>query len=261
MTQANPPPPADDQSAPANAAATVTVPGGLLDLSAAFEDALAAIEKREPKVEGRPPSGPQPPTGDAAAAASADSVVAERPVPAALAAQLGIAQNELERARAEIEDLRRSLGRASSDVAHAQADLASLRRMLARNEQDLPQQTARKLLDGLLPALDHLTTVAEYLMLHEPLTDHGRQAVEMLNAEWRRALLRIQLEPFDALGMQFDPQRHEIIARVTDSMHPDATVLRQAARGYLYAGRLLRSAQVVVNATGAVARPLGDTDH
>ncbi|MBM4342452.1 MAG: nucleotide exchange factor GrpE [Deltaproteobacteria bacterium] len=249
------PPPPSDPAVPA-----VTVPGGLLDLSAAFEDALAAIEKREPRAEGRPDSSPH-----AAPAAAADSPAepvqpSERPVPAALAAQLAIAQHELERARADNEELRRSYGRASSEAAHAQADLASLRRMIARTEQDLPQQTARRLLDGLLPALDHLTTVSEYLMLHEPLTDHGRQAVEMLNAEWRRALQRIQLEPFDALGMPFDPQRHEIIARVADPMHPDATVLRQAARGYLHAGRLLRSAQVVVNAVGAVARSTGDLD-
>ncbi len=238
----------------------VTVPGGLMDLSAAFEDALAAIEKREPKVEGRPPSGPQALPADGAGADAAPAVTPERPNSAALTAQLVIAHNELERARIEIEDLRRSLSRASSDVAHGQADLASLRRMIARNEQDLPQQTARKLLEGLLPALDHLTTVSEYLMLHEPLTDHGRQAVEMLNAEWRRALQRIQLEPFDALGMPFDPQRHEIIARVADAMHPDGIVLRQAARGYLHAGRLLRSAQVVVSAGGIAIRQPNEAD-
>ncbi len=255
MTQTDPQAPAGAQVD--SPGAQVTVPGGLLDLSAAFEDALAAIEKREPKTEFRGPSSPQllPAAASAAVDEGTAAAPVDRPIPAAHAAQLAIAHNDLERARAEIDELKRSLGRASSEAAHGQADLASLRRMIARIEQDLPQQTARRLLEGLLPALDHLTTVSEYLMLNEPLTDHGRQAVEMLNAEWRRAQQRIALEPFDAVGMPFDPQRHEIIARVADPMHPDAIVLRQAARGYLHAGRLLRSAQVVVNAIGAVARP------
>ncbi len=237
------------------------MPGGALDLSSAFEDALAALEKFEHIGSDGPPAAAAPVAAvpDLRRAAPAPSV---RPVaveasgqPAAISALASsqLVVSDLERARVENDELRRQLGRANVDAAQSKADLASLRRMMHRAEQDLPQQTARKLLDGLLPALDHLTTVSEYLMLHEPLTDHGRQAIEMLNAEWRRAMIRLQLEPFDALGLPFDQARHEIIARVADPMHPDATVVRQAARGYLYAGRLLRSAQVVINQLGGGA--------
>lgn len=241
---------------PASAPLKTTAPGGVLDLSSAFEDALAALEKFEHIGSDGPAPEPAPASPPLQAGHVASEAAAGEPARTAVAAQAVehlILAADLERTRTEMEEMRRQLGRANADAAQGKANIASLRRMMHRTEQDLPQQTARKLLDGLLPALDHLTTVSEYLLLHEPLTDHGRQAIDMLNAEWRRAMIRLQLEPFDAVGLPFDAQRHEIIARVADPMHPNDTVLRQAARGYLYNGRLLRSAQVVVNQLGGGA--------
>ena len=243
---------------PLPAATAVTVPGGLLDLSAAFESALAAIEKFEPKTEAKHADAGAP--ASASAASGAVSPLDDARLNALTAsltaqtAQLAAAQHEVEKWRVEASEVRRNLGRAHAEATQAQADLASIRRMLARAEQDLPQQASRKIVEGLLTGLDTLSTVVDHLMLHEPLTEHGRQAVEMLNTEWRRTLQRIALEPFDAVGLPFDPQRHDIIARIADPMQPNGTVLRQAARGYLFGGRLLRSAQVVVNAAGPTAR-------
>lgn len=245
--------PPNENSPTRPASGPASVPGGALDLSAAFESALAALEKFD-KID---PAADQIAAQDAKASGVLPAAAVAAPDPnllaelAQLKQELAVARSEADQARTEAAEVRRSLGRAHAEAAHAQADVASIRRMIARAEADLPVQTARRLLEGMLPALDHLTSVAEYLMLHETLTEHGRQAIEMLLAEWRRAMVKIQLEPFDALGLPFDPQRHEIIARVSDPMHPDATVLRQAARGYLYAGRLLRSAQVVVNSAAA----------
>lgn len=245
----------DQACSPRPAATAVTVPGGLLDLSAAFESALAAIEKFEPKTEAKTADAGAPAYEGAAGGAVAPVDDARlNALTASLTAQLASAQREVEKWRMEASEIRRNLGRAHAEATQAQADLASIRRMLARAEQDLPQQASRKIVEGLLTGLDTLSTVVDHLMLHEPLTEHGRQAVEMLNTEWRRTLQRVALEPFDAVGLPFDPQRHDIIARIADPMQPNGTVLRQAARGYLFGGRLLRSAQVVVNAAGPTAR-------
>lgn len=202
----------ENQNPPAGAAGVDTV-----DFDAALVEALAAVERLEHKP-------------DAAPALIRDAESA------------GLRQ--------ELQEVRRELAKAKGELDRAQVDLAALRRLAQRLEADLPNQTARRLLGDLLPALDHLDTLCQYLLQHATLTGPDRQAVEMLDTEWKRALQRLQLEPYDAVGQPFDSQLHEVIATMTDHSQPAGAVLRQAGRGYHLAGKLLRMASVVVNAAG-----------
>lgn len=202
----------ENQSLPAGSAGIDTV-----DFDAALVEALAAVERLEHKP-------------DAAPALVRDAESA------------GLRQ--------ELQEVRRELAKARGELDRAQVDLAALRRLTQRLEADLPNQTARRLLGDLLPALDHLDTLCQYLLQHATLAGPDRQAVEMLDTEWKRALQRLQLEPYDAVGQPFDSQLHEVIATIADHSQPAGAVLRQAGRGYHLAGKLLRMASVVVNAAG-----------
>ena len=153
--------------------------------------------------------------------------------------------------RQELDEARRELARAKNELGRAQADLAVLRRLTQRQETDLPNQAVRRLLVDLLPALDHLDAVCQHLLQQDGLSGPDRQAVEMLDAEWKRGFQRIQLEPYDAVGKPFDSQHHEVIATLADNAQPAGVILRQAGRGYFWAGKLLRMASVVVNAAGS----------
>lgn len=189
--------------------------GDSADLDAALVEALAAVERLEHK----PDSAPLP-----------------------------VRDEESAGLRQELEEARRELAKTKSELGRAQVDVAALRRLTQRLETDLPNQTARRLLGDLLPALDHLDTLCQYLLQYATLTGADRQAVEMLDTEWKRALQRLQLEPYDAVGKPFDAQLHEVIATMVDPSQPAGAVLRQAGRGYYLAGKLLRMASVVVNA-------------
>jgi molecular chaperone GrpE len=64
------------------------------------------------------------------------------------------------------------------------------------------------------------------------------------------------------VGMPFDPERHEAVARVPAGGRPEMTVVDETARGYLLNGRVLRPAMVTVamNADGDDAGGTGAVD-
>ncbi len=150
--------------------------------------------------------------------------------------------------------LRTDLAQALADVAQTRKrfqkldqELEEVRKRLQRAEMDLPMLGGRNLLACLLPALDDLDAVLEHLGTHENLTAHGQESIEMLRQRWHKALQAAQVQTFDAVGQQFDPTVHEVIAQVDETDQPAGTVVRQAGRGYLLAGKMLRSARVVVS--------------
>jgi molecular chaperone GrpE len=62
-----------------------------------------------------------------------------------------------------------------------------------------------------------------------------------------KALERIGVRPFTAVGERFDPARHEAVGRVERADLADQTVVGEALRGYLFHDRVLRPAQVIVS--------------
>ena len=61
-----------------------------------------------------------------------------------------------------------------------------------------------------------------------------------------RAMRQHGLEPTEAVGQPFDPERMEVLEAVTDSGRPPGEVLEEVRRGYLWNGRVFRYAQVRV---------------
>src|SRR5262249_37203933 len=72
-----------------------------------------------------------------------------------------------------------------------------------------------------------------------------RAGVELIHREFLKALERVGVRPFIAVGEVFDPQRHEAVARVDRPDVPDPTVVNEVQRGYLIGDRVLRPGRVV----------------
>ncbi len=216
-------PQADDPNAPARPAELTT------DWDSALSEALAAVEGRQ---------------RDNGAVAALDSPPAANPEPTTAAhAQL---QSEVEDLRAALQRSQQALVRSQAETVQNATQVATMRRILQRTETDLPLQAARRLIEGLLPALDQLESLTTFLLAGQELSPQSRQAVEMLDAEWRRALTRLQVEPIEAVGHAFDPSLHQMIAQQHVEGQPTGIVLRQVHRGYAMHGKLIRSAAVVV---------------
>ncbi len=77
--------------------------------------------------------------------------------------------------------------------------------------------------------------------------DHYREGVQLLYKQLGDTLARLGVEPIHAEGEEFDPHLHEALSREVNGTHEENTITLVLRRGYLFHGRLLRPAQVIVS--------------
>ena len=143
--------------------------------------------------------------------------------------------------RTHNERLTRDLDRARGEAAEAQ------------------RQAERRLLLGMLDLRDRLQAGADAAAARRPSalarlvpseTRFARALSEGLTLTLQRLdelLATHRVRPIDALGQLLDPQRMRAVGVETAPDAPDGVVLREARRGFLHGGELLRAAEVIVN--------------
>lgn len=142
---------------------------------------------------------------------------------------------ELERERKELRDqLLRSL-----------ADLQNFRKRAQAEKDDLRRYATEELVRNLLPVLDNFErtlAAADSGATAESL----REGVQMVERQLRSALEAVRLTRIHAVGMPFDPERHEAVATVDDPQVEEGTVVDEVEPGYQMAERVIRPARVRV---------------
>jgi len=137
------------------------------------------------------------------------------------------------------------------------ADFDNYRKRVARDREDWRRHAQEQLLREILPVLDNFdrALAAE----PGPAGEAGfRAGVELIHRDFLKALERVGVRPFSAVGERFDPQRHEAVARVERRDVADQTIVAETMRGYLFQERVLRPAQVVVAVDAA---PRSDSEE
>lgn len=166
-------------------------------------------------------------------AAVADSATADRDDRDAIA-----------RLEAEVATLRDQLLRAL-------ADQENVRRRAAREREDAVKFAAAAVIKDLLPTADSIRRAIESIPAEHANKDEliqtllaGVAATEkaMLDALARHGIERIDPAP----GEAFDPHRHHAMMEVEDRSAPPGTVSQVLQPGYAYHDRLLRPALVGV---------------
>jgi molecular chaperone GrpE len=127
------------------------------------------------------------------------------------------------------------------------ADFENFKKRAARERQEAIRLANEKLLDSLLPVLDHFEmalTAADTAA--SPNVESVRTGVEMILNQLRTVLTDAGLEEIPTLGQPFDPNLHEAVAQIESADVADGHVLQQIRKGYRYRDRLLRAARVVI---------------
>lgn len=154
---------------------------------------------------------------------------------------------------AEIEELKAKLAKQEAQVkqadqraqqAHAEIEAAQ-RRIANASAKDLEQRT-RKLLESFLPVIDDLDRAIVAAKQHVESADVV-EGLELVRRSMLTRLGQFGVTHAPALGVPFDPQRHEAIALVpvTDPAQ-DGRVIDVMREGYLIGDETLRPAGVAV---------------
>jgi len=164
--------------------------------------------------------------------AQASTEGADRATPEALEAQLAEKQRECQ-------DLLDRLQRLAADFSNYQK--RSQRRLA-----DEKREAVRALLRDLLPVIDNFErAIASAEEKHDAETLLA--GVRIVHDQLLEVLARHGVEPIEAAGLRFDPERHEAVAHLPSEEHPRGHVIEEVQRGYRHKDQTLRPSRVAVS--------------
>jgi len=130
-------------------------------------------------------------------------------------------------------------------LKYLQADFENYRKRVERNLSEATQRSNERLIANLLGVMDDLEraietgkTTGNVAALSEGVEIIYRNLCTMLE---REGLTRIE-----TVGKPFDPNVHEILARVPSKDHKEGTVIEEVRKGFMFKGKVMRPSIVKI---------------
>ena len=205
------------------------------------------------------PAGPQDQDMDAAAEEDARNDMAEE-APVDTGAEPLVDLSGLESAAALSPDedpvtvLEGEVAALKDQLLRAMAETENIRRRSQREREDSVKYAAAPVIRDLLGVADNLQraleSVPEDLAAENEVVGNLRLGVEMTQKELNAAFERHQIRAIAPLGEKLDPHLHEAMFEVEDLEKPAGTVVQVIQTGYRLHDRLLRPARVGISKGG-----------
>jgi molecular chaperone GrpE len=190
---------------------------------------------------------------DEGAPAPANDSVA--PAEAAAAAGGAPGVDPLEEAKAEI-------GRLKDQLLRALAETENVRRRAARDREDAQRYAASNFAKDMLTVSDNLGRALQHIPAEQLESDPALKSLYDGVAATERQLLaafeRHGIKRIEPLGEKFDANLHQAMFEVPGSGQPAGTVVQVLQPGYVMHDRLLRAAMVGVAKAAPGAKPNGE---
>lgn len=142
-------------------------------------------------------------------------------------------------------------------LLRAMAETENVRRRAQREREDSMKYAAVPVIKDLLGVADNLQraleSVPEDLVAGNEQMKNLRLGVEMTQKELQAVFERHAIRSIDPLGEKLDPHLHEAMYEVEDPSKPAGTVVQVIQSGYRLHDRLLRPARVGISKGGAKA--------
>jgi molecular chaperone GrpE len=161
-----------------------------------------------------------------------------------VAADSAVADAEVARLAADLQELRNTLLR-------RQADFDNYRKRLEKERAEDSKRYTARFVEALIPIIDGFE---QALAAHrEPAYENYRKGFELIYKQLLDNLAKLGVERIDPTGQRFDPHLHQAVDRVETDKAEDGTILQVYQPGYVFHGRVLRPAmvRVAVHATPA----------
>ena len=171
----------------------------------------------------------------------------ETPEAKSVAADSAMADAEVARLAADLQDLRQTLLR-------RQADFDNYRKRIEKERAEDSKRHTARVVEALIPIIDGFE---QALAAHrEPTYENYRKGFELIYKQLLDNVAKLGVERVEPLGQHFDPHSHQAVDRTETNDAEDGSILQVYQPGYVFHGRVLRPAmvRVAVHATPASKR-------
>ena len=197
------------------------------------------------------PPGAADSAAEAPEATEAEKPAAEPADPAAPAAETPEAEKPAGKQADPAEDGGEDeLARTKDRLLRLQADFDNYRKRQARDRADWIRQANADLIEALLPVLDQTDqALAALAQKTDEASKPWLDGFEIVRRTFLQALEKFGAKPLeDPVGKPLDPERAEAVSAVSTGKAEPGCVAFQIRKGYELGGKVLRAAQVVVEA-------------
>lgn len=171
---------------------------------------------------------------------SSEPMAASAPAEASAPADASATRDEVDKLRAERDDLLARLQRVSADYMNYQ-------KRVQRDIAEGREFANAELIKGLLGVLDDMERGLNAARANHNADDPLLMGMELVHRNALETLTRFGLSAIESVGLAFDPDKHSAVLQEPSGQHPPMTVLRELQKGYALKGRTLRPAMVAVS--------------
>ncbi|MGD9123899.1 MAG: nucleotide exchange factor GrpE [Desulfarculaceae bacterium] len=132
-------------------------------------------------------------------------------------------------------------------VLRLAAEMDNYKKRSERDKADFLKRANESLVKDLLPIMDNLERALAHAEEQNADNQGVTEGLSLIKQELGKVLERHGLERVEALGLAFNPEIHEAMMQQEDPEAEENTVIQELQKGYLFQGRLLRPAMVVVS--------------
>ncbi len=154
--------------------------------------------------------------------------------------------DKLQQVQQELEGVRKEKDETFARLQRVYADFANFQKRVPKQITDAVAYEKERLLKSLLPLVDNF----ERTLKAEGSTQNVEallKGVEIIRDQMLGVLKTHGVEPIQAVGERFDPERHEAMLRKNEPDQPDDVVLEEYQKGFKLEDRILRPSRVAVN--------------
>lgn len=147
--------------------------------------------------------------------------------------------------KSELDKANEQIAALSDKLIRNAAEFDNYKKRTAREKEDFYKSAVCETVAPLLPVLDNLERA---VAAAEDSGESGSvlDGVKMVKKQFEDALKSIGVEPIEAVGEQFDPEKHNAVM-TADSDEDENTVLEEFQKGYIYRDKVVRHSMVKVS--------------
>lgn len=157
----------------------------------------------------------------------------------------------------ELEELKLALKEKEDQLLRTLAEFDNYRKRIGKEVDDIGKAGKRELLLGVLTIVDSFERAfqSEALKMDRPVY----KGVVAIYKQLLQLLEQHQVLGFESTGHPFDPNLHEAVGTDTSHRFREGSVVKEIQKGYLWEGKVLRPAQVLVAKTHSPPPNLDET--
>jgi len=177
---------------------------------------------------------------------SAEKTVSERPKTSrsgGKSRKSGI--SEVNPLAAAVEQKEKEITLLKDQLLRTAADFENYRKRRDRESGQLVEEELSRFIRGLLPVIDDFERSLKTSLQDNP--ESFRRGIELIVQKLQGILENAGVVPMQCIGEPFDVHQHDAMALIEKPDFPKGVVVDEHEKGYLWNGKVLRHAKVIVS--------------